>query len=102
MREFFASGLVVDVILGLMLVEALLLTMIRTRTGSGVPVPDLLINLAAGGCLLLAMRSALLGADWKATAACLVGALTAHLTDLQRRWLASARGSSSPPPTTDS
>src|SRR3712207_9191750 len=52
---FFASGLVVDLVLALVAVEAGLLAWHRRRTGRGVPVGEMLAFLAAGACLLLAL-----------------------------------------------
>jgi len=43
-------------------------------------------NLLAGGCLLLALRFALVGGAWWLVAACLAGSLLAHLLDLRQRW----------------
>ena len=82
----FASGLAVDVVLGLMAAEGALLALHRRRTGRGVPVAELLAFLCAGACLLLAVRSALVGAPWGWTAAALAGAGAAHLADLALRW----------------
>jgi hypothetical protein len=47
---------------------------------------DLLANLLAGACLMLALRGALAGAGGPWIALCMAAALLAHLTDLWRRW----------------
>lgn len=86
MAELFASGRIVDLILAAMALEAAALAAYRRRSGRGVPLPDLAANLVAGGCLLLALRAALTGADWSAAAAWLGAALLAHLADLACRW----------------
>lgn len=86
MAEFIASGRVVDLILALMAVEGTVLAVHHRRTGRGIPLPDLAVNLAAGACLLLALRAALTDAGWTGTAAWLGLALAAHLADLGRRW----------------
>ena len=86
MAELFASGRIVDAILALVVVEAALLTVLHRRRGVGVPPPDLLGYLASGAALLLAVRSALVGAPWTSTASWLAAALVAHLVDLARRW----------------
>jgi hypothetical protein len=44
------------------------------------------VNLASGLCLMLAVRSVLLGHDWRGTVLCLSAAGLAHGTDLWRRW----------------
>ena len=84
--DLFASGRIVDLILALMAAEAVVLAVHYRRTGRGVPLPDLAVNLAAGAGLLLALRAALTGAVWAWTAGWLTLALAAHLADLARRW----------------
>ena len=87
MNEFFTSANVVNLILAVVLLEAIVLTGIRARTGRGPAAADLLWNLLAGVGLLLALRGALLGAHWQWIAAALLFALVAHLADLRRRTL---------------
>jgi hypothetical protein len=84
--ELFASGRIVDLALGLVLVEAVVLLAIRRRTGHGVAPAELAAFLLAGACLMLALRAALVGADWSWVALWLLGALLAHLADLGLRW----------------
>ncbi len=86
MSDFFASGRAVDFVLAIMAVEAGLLAWHRRRSGRGVPVAELLAFLAAGTCLLLALRAALVGASWVWAAAALAGAGVAHAVDLGLRW----------------
>ncbi|MFN3350729.1 hypothetical protein [Pseudorhodoplanes sp.] len=86
MQELFRSGLVADVILGVMALEAALLLLYRRLTGRGPRVVDVASMLLAGGFLVLALRAALTGADWRMIGACLGAALIAHLSDLYRRW----------------
>jgi hypothetical protein len=86
MRELFASGRVVELILGFMLVEAVVIGIYHRRSGRGVRPLDLTINLAAGALLLLALRAALVDPDPLAPAPYLAVALFAHLADLARRW----------------
>jgi hypothetical protein len=84
--ELFPTGRVVDLILVLMVVEALALAVYRRRSGRGVPTVDLVVNLLAGGALLLALRAALTAAGWQWIAMWLAVALAAHGADLARRW----------------
>ncbi len=86
MSEAFASGLVVDLVLALVALEAVVLVWFRRRHGRGVPVGETLAFLAAGACLLLALRAALVGASWEWVAAPLAGAGGAHAADLALRW----------------
>lgn len=86
MSEAFSSGLVADLVLAVMALEAGLLAWYRRRHGRGVPVGETLAFLAAGACLVLALRAALVGASWGWVAAALAGAGTAHAVDLALRW----------------
>ena len=86
MAELFASGRIVDVILALMVVEMLVVTIVRWRTGRGIAVVDFIATLAPGVALLLAFRAHAGSRDWTAAAAWLAVALVAHLADLARRW----------------
>jgi hypothetical protein len=86
MQDFFHSGLVADVILVVMIAEAVLLLIYRRTTGGGLAPADLAAMLLAGACLVLALRAALTGSPWPVVASFLVAALIAHLADLYRRW----------------
>jgi hypothetical protein len=86
MGNLIASGHIVDVILGLVAVECLVMTIYRRRTGFGIPARDLIANLLSGVCLLLALRCALAGLSWVWIAICLAAALLSHLADLRQRW----------------
>jgi hypothetical protein len=80
----FASGRIVDLALAFMALEALILLAWR-RLGGRVPAPfRLLPSLAAGACLLLALRASLTGAEWPLSALWLTFGLISHLADL---WL---------------
>jgi hypothetical protein len=84
--EFIAGGRGVELVLWLMVAEALALAIHHRVTRRGVAPTDFLANLAAGMLLLLAMRFALGGAWWGWVSLCLLAALAAHLADLFRRW----------------
>jgi hypothetical protein len=86
MESLLASGRLIDLILAATVLEFLLLTLWRRRSGHGVPPAELALDLAAGAALLLALRGALTGAQWTWIAACLTLALVAHLLHLARRW----------------
>ncbi len=86
MADLFASGRLVDLILVLVVIEAVALILYWRRTRQGVAPVDLLPNLCAGAFLLLALRVTLADGGWKMASACLAAAGLAHLTDIGRRW----------------
>lgn len=86
MEELIASGRALDLILTLMGIEVMALVLLWARTHRGVPPIPLIVNLAAGACLLLALRAALVGGGATAVGSFLVLALVAHLLDLALRW----------------
>jgi hypothetical protein len=85
MTELFAGGRIVDLILLLMIGEAIALAAYRYITGKGLELIDILVVLIPGACLLLALRGALTDAHWTSIAIWLGAALITHLADLWRR-----------------
>ena len=77
---------IVDLILVLMILEGGALLAWRAMRGHGIPTLDLVANLMAGACLLLALRGALAGSGSAFIALALSAALALHLLDLSRRW----------------
>ena len=86
MAALFASGRIVDLIIGLTVIEAVALVLYWHRSGRGVEPSDLLINILSGISLMLAARSALVGAWWGWTGLFLFLAGVAHAAYLARRW----------------
>ena len=86
MSALFANGHIVDLILALMLLEAVALMVLRARTGHGLPTSQVLVTLLSGAALMLALRAALVGMNWAVVAACLFAGLVLHLLDLASRW----------------
>jgi hypothetical protein len=80
MQAWFASGGAIDLALAMVLLEALALLAWRGRAALGLAT-----TLAAGGCVLLAWRLALLGLAWPWIGGALLGALGFHLTDITAR-----------------
>lgn len=83
MEALFGSGRIVAFILVAVAVEAVVLVWLLRRTSRlafGVAA-----NLAAGACLLLAVRSALLDDPWWSTALWIALSLPAHVLDLSLR-----------------
>ncbi len=75
-----------DVILGLVVVEAIALTAWARVTGRGLAPRAILGTLASGFFLMLATRLAVGAAGAGPIAACLLGSLVAHVADLALRW----------------
>lgn len=75
----------VDIALAILVVEALLLLMYRSRTGRGLPISSILLITSAGFALILALRFALHGGSTMAIALALLLGGLAHGIDLTRR-----------------
>ena len=86
MEDLFRSGRAIDIVLALTVLEAAILITLHRTTGRGVPPGDFLANLISGLCLMLALRTALVGGTWPLITLCLLASLMAHLADLRRRW----------------
>lgn len=85
MADLFASGRIVDLIIGFMALEALALFTYRVFFRGGIPARGILTLLLPGLALLLALRGALVGTSWIIIAAWLIASLVAHLVDLRSR-----------------
>jgi hypothetical protein len=90
--ELLGGGRIADLVLAVLLIEAVALTAYHRRTRRGLVPAAVVLNLAAGAALLLALRGALVGAGWGWIALALAGALAAHLADLRQRWAAADPG----------
>lgn len=86
MGRFFASGRIVDCIIGLMLLEFIVFAMVRPLAQAGIPAGELAASIAAGAALLLALRAALVGQSWRYIAVWLFSALLAHVLYLRLSW----------------
>jgi hypothetical protein len=84
-KEFLISGRAIDFVLVVVALEVAALVVARRRTGRGLAPLDLLGQLLAGALLLIAVRCALTGADYRLTALFLAASFPAHLFDLARR-----------------
>jgi len=82
MEDLISSGRVVDLILAVIVLEALFLSGLAVRLRWRLPIFGILMNLAAGAALLLALRSVLTDGGWPMTAGWLAAAFLAHLADL--------------------
>jgi len=98
MAALFESGRIVDLILALLVLEAVLACIVALLWRDRFPLAGLLLNIAAGGFLLLALRAGLVGAEWTVTGAWLAAAFAAHAGDLIQRVRSGARHPDSPAP----
>lgn len=86
MDELFATGRIVDLILGVMVIETAALAGYHKLTRRGIRIIPLLANMGAGAGLLLALRIALTQAGWSLMCGVLSLAFAMHLLDLWSRW----------------
>lgn len=86
MAELLASGRLVDLIIALVVIEAIALFIYRLVSGRGIALSDLLPNILAGAFLLIALRFALSDGGWMIISLSLAAAGVAHVIDLTRRW----------------
>jgi len=80
------SGQIAALMLGVLVLEALVLWGVYHVSGRGIAPLDLLLNLGAGGSLMVALYLALSDAPWQWLATSLIVALIFHCADLTRRW----------------
>jgi hypothetical protein len=83
MDELFASGRAMDIVLVVVVVEALMLKATEGRHGLGLV--DIVGLLGAGIFLVLGVRAALVGDPWWVTAAWVSASLPMHVFDVTRR-----------------
>ena len=83
---FFVDGKIADLVLAVMLVEALVLVAISRRAQSTLSATSIVLALLPGFFLVLALRAALVHAQWFWIALALTGALITHLIDMRMRF----------------
>ena len=86
LESLIKSGRIVDIMVIFVVIEVVVLVMYWRRTGRGVPTLPLLVNVGAGGSLMLALGATLKGAGYLAIALCLIASLVFHLADIVLRW----------------
>ena len=79
------NGHLIDIAIAVIVLELVVLLSIRQKTRAGLRPLDLIGQLSAGVCLLLAVRCAVTGADYRWTLFFLSASFPAHLFDLTRR-----------------
>ncbi|MEM9171634.1 MAG: hypothetical protein AAGA84_02905 [Pseudomonadota bacterium] len=85
------SGTIVDVMLVVVAIEIVVLAAFRLTTGKGISLAALLLNIGAGGSLMVALKLVFSQAGWQWVAMALVASLIFHVSDLAWRWRASRR-----------
>lgn len=81
MTWLFASGHAVDIVLAVIFVELIWLI------ARGADAAGIILRLGPGALMLLALRAALTGLDWRWIAVPLLLSFPVHLADLARtRW----------------
>ncbi len=86
MIALLADPRFIDIILALVVLEALGLMALRALAGHGPAPVSFLCTLLAGAFLLLALRETLAGAAPELVAGSLALSFVAHLADLTLRW----------------
>jgi hypothetical protein len=84
MQDFVLSGRAVDVVLLVIVIEFVVLVSLRVGQRRRAAV-DLFFALMPGAILLLAIRAALVGAEWPWVALLIAASFPFHLIDLTRR-----------------
>ena len=79
LAAFFASGHAADLVLAVLVLEALILLR------AGRPAIDIALLLLPGACMMLSLRAALVGASWPWIALPLAASVPVHLADMLRR-----------------
>ena len=86
LEALISTGRIVDIMVLFIGMEIVAVTLYRSATGGGIPMLPLLLNIGAGGSLMLALRASLTDAGWHWIAAFLILALVFHAADQTQRW----------------
>ena len=86
LEQFYQGPLVVDIAIGFITLESLLLWVFHKWTGRGLALADCMLTILSGACLMLALRCALTPEGWPGMALFLIAAGIAHGADLRARW----------------
>ena len=85
LHTLFVGEHLADIVLAVMVVEALALSWYLRQTIDASSTKFILLALLPGCFLVLALRAALVHADWFWIVLALFGALISHLADLRQR-----------------
>ncbi|MEY4370161.1 MAG: hypothetical protein RL564_2111 [Pseudomonadota bacterium] len=87
MQAEFSGTLLIDFVIVATLVEWAVLTLLWRRKKQGLPPSSLSWMFLPGLCLMLSVRSAVLGLPWYTVMLLLLASGLTHLIDLGRRWI---------------
>lgn len=82
MEMLINSGRIAEIILVVMLLEAVIVGLVALKRDDAFGLPGYLAGLAAGAFLVLALRAALAGSGWMQIAVFLACSLLAHVAEL--------------------
>jgi len=85
-EALISSGRIVDIMILFVVIEVALVELSRRTRGRGLGTVPLLVNIGAGGSLMLALRASLVDSGWQWVAVFLVASLVFHVADLRVRW----------------
>ena len=86
LEQLYQGSLVVDIAIGFITLETLLLWAFHKISGRGLALAECLLTIVSGACLMLALRCALTPDGWPGMALFLIAAGIAHGADLRARW----------------
>jgi len=85
MREYFASGRILDFVLTLVTLEIIVVLALRTAGKRQLVAPELLAHLVSAAGLLAAAHMVIARGGWVSVGCCLMLALSGHLLALRQR-----------------
>ncbi len=80
------SGRIVDIMLAVIAVEVAVLIGYRIVKKRGLSIASIVLNVGAGGSLMVALKLLYDGASWQIIAAALVASAVFHAGDVVYRW----------------
>lgn len=86
LQELIDSGRIVDIMLVVLAIEVVAVQLYRRSGRGGIGFLPMILNLGAGGSLMLALRSALTDAGWQWIVVFLLSSLVFHVADQATRW----------------
>ena len=87
MQLDLSGTVLIDVVIAATLFEWAALSLLWRRKQRGLTPAALALTLLPGLCLMLAVRTAMLGLPWYAVALLLSASGLTHLIDLRQRWM---------------